>query len=312
MQRKAALAFIVNGKVDGNARHDAPTQVMSGLLGALLHPSPRSALVVGLGTGTTAGWLGSVPSVTRTDVVELEPVIRDVARDCAPVNRGVLENPRVHLRFADAREVLMTTRARYDLIFSEPSNPYRAGLASFFTREFYVAAADRLAEGGLFLQWMQAYEVDDHTVDTVLATLASVFGFVEIWQTQGYDLLLVASVEPRTLDVARFSERAREEPFRTALRVAWRAETAEAVLARFVAGDEVARATLRRGMVPNTDDRNGVEFGFARTVGGGFLFRLERLRAAAARIGADRPVMAGSVDWPRVEHERMSVSSVYD
>ena len=312
VQRKAALAFVVNGKIDGNARHDAPTQVMSGLLGALLHPSPRSALVVGLGTGTTAGWLGSVPSITRTDVVELEPVIRDVARDCAPVNRRVLENPRVHVRIADAREVLMTTRARYDLIFSEPSNPYRAGLASFFTREFYVASAARLAEGGLFLQWMQAYEVDDHTVDTVLATLASVFGFVEIWQTQGHDLLLVASVAPRTLDLAQFSGRAREEPFRTALRVAWRAETIEAVLARFVAGADVARATLRRGVSPNTDDRNGVEFGFARTVGRGFLFRLERLRAAAARIGADRPVMAGSVDWSRVQHERVSVSSIHD
>src|SRR5687768_8023491 len=122
----------------------------------------------------------------------------------------------------------MTTRERYDLVFSEPSNSYRAGLASFFTREFYVAAKARLAEGGLFLQWMQAYEVDDETVDTVLATLASVFGSVEIWQTQGHDLLLAASAEPRTLDVARFSARAGEEPFRTALRVAWRAETTEA------------------------------------------------------------------------------------
>jgi spermidine synthase len=312
LQRNVSLAFVVNGKIDGNARHDAPTQVMGGLLGALLHPAPQTALVVGLGTGTTAGWLAAVPSIRRVEVVELEPAMTQVARACAPVNRNVLDNPRVHLRFGDAREFLMTTRARYDLIFSEPSNPYRAGLASFFTRDFYAAAARRLAGGGLFLQWMQAYEVDDDTVDTVLATMASVFGSVEVWQTQGQDLLLVGSVEPRTLDVARFSARTREEPFRTALRVAWRADTPEAALARFVAGPALAEAALRDGIAPNTDDRNGVEFGFARSVGRGILFRLERLRRTAARLGADRPAVQGALDWTRVEDERRSMFSIYD
>lgn len=312
MQRKEALALVVNGKVDGNARHDAPTQVMGGLLGALLHPAPRTAFVIGLGTGTTAGWLASVPSIHRTDVVELEPVIAEVARACAPVNRGVLDDPRVHLRFGDAREVLMTTRERYDIIFSEPSNPYRAGLASFYTRDFYAAAAARLAEGGLFLQWLQAYEVDDDTVDTVLATLAAVFGSVEVWQTQAADLLLVASVEPRSFDFARFARRTREEPFRTALRVAWRADTPEAVLARFVAGPAVARGALRDGVAPNTDDRNGVEFGFARAVGRGILFRVARLGRTAARMGADRPEVQDAVDWSLVEDERLTMRSVYN
>ena len=312
LQRKAALAFVVNGKVDGNARHDAPTQVMSGLLGALLHAEARSALVIGLGTGSTAGWLASVPSIRHTDIIELEPVITEVARACAPVNRDVLHNPRVRLRFGDAREVLMTTGERYDLIFSEPSNPYRAGVASLFTREFYAAAAGRLARGGLYLQWLQAYEVDDDTLDTVLATLASVFGSVEVWQTQGQDLLLAASVEPRTLDFARFSARTREEPFRTALRAAWRADTPEAVLARFVAGPAVARGALRDGVAPNTDDRNRVEFGFARSVGRGLIFRLARMRRMAGRMGADRPAVQGVVDWARVDDERLSMFSVYD
>jgi spermidine synthase len=312
LQRRGALAFVVNGKIDGNARYDAPTQVMSGLLGALLHGEARTSLVVGLGTGTTAGWLASVPTMRRTDVVELEPVIREVALACAPVNQNVLQNPRVHLRFGDAREVLMTTRERYDLIFSEPSNPYRAGLASFFTRDFYAASADRLAKGGLFLQWVQAYEVDDHTLQTVLATLASVFGSVEVWQTQGLDLLLVASAEPRVLDVASFSARTHQEPFRSALRVAWRANTPEAVLARFVAGPSYASGILRDGVAPNTDDRNVVEFGFARTVGRPSFVRVSRMRRNAARLGADRPVVRGTVDWTRVEEERLSMFSIYD
>ena len=71
----------------------------------------------------------------RVDVVELEPAILEVARYCAPVNRNVLNNPKVRMQIGDAREVLLTTKERYDIIFSEPSNPYRAGVASLFTRE---------------------------------------------------------------------------------------------------------------------------------------------------------------------------------
>ena len=153
------LAFAVNGKVDGHSRYDAGTQVMSGLLGALLHDGPRRVLVVGLGTGSTAGWLADVPGVERVDVVELEPAVAEVARRCASVNRNALANPRLRVYYADAREHLLTTRETYDLIVSEPSNPYRAGIASLFSRDFYRAVASRLREGGLFLQWIQAYEI---------------------------------------------------------------------------------------------------------------------------------------------------------
>ena len=132
----AGYAFIVNGKSDGSARGDAGTQVMLGLLGAILNPGARRALVIGLGTGSTAGWLGAVPGMERVDVVELEPLIVDVARACDAVNRDVLRNPKVHLTIGDARETLLTARERYDLIASEPSNPFRAGVASLFTRDY--------------------------------------------------------------------------------------------------------------------------------------------------------------------------------
>ena len=143
-------AFVVNGKIDGSARGDAATQVMGGLVGGILHPSPKSALVIGLGTGSTAGWLGAVPAIDRVDVVELEPVIRAVAGACRSVNRDVLQNPKVHITIGDAREVLLTSRRTYDIIFSEPSNPYRAGVASLFTREYYEAIESRLSRRRTF------------------------------------------------------------------------------------------------------------------------------------------------------------------
>jgi spermidine synthase len=310
VQTIAGLSFVVNGKVDGNARNDAPTQVMSGILGALLRPGAGRSLVIGLGTGSTAGWLAAVPGMERVDVVELEPAILDVARMCGPVNHDAMDDPRVHVIPGDAREVLMASRERYDLVFSEPSNPYRAGIASLFTREFYEAVAGRLKPDGLFLQWVQAYEVDQWTVSTVMATLASVLPEVEVWQVNHIDLLLVASRRPRRHEAAALRARIREEPFATALRGAWRAGELEDVLARFVAGPALGRKVRAEGGEVNTDDRNPVEFAFAKTLSRSGLFEVARMRRAAAAIGADRPAIDGAVDWTRVARQRRSIYTI--
>src|SRR4029450_6601288 len=262
----AALSFVVNGKVDGNARNDAPTQVMSGMVGALLHPGAKRSMVIGLGTGSTAGWLASVPGMERTDVVELEPAILHVAELCKPVNQGAMENPRVSTSIGDAREALTAGRGRYDLIFSEPSNPYRAGVASLFPREFYAAAASRLEQDGLFLQWVQAYDVDDWTVSTVMATLLSVFPEVEVWHVHQADMLLVGSCRRLRMDAAQWRARMREQPFATALPGVWRASELEDALSRFVAGPPLVRRLREQVRDLNTDDRNLVEFAFARSL----------------------------------------------
>ena len=310
VQALGGLAFVVNGKVDGNARNDAPTQVMGGLLGALLRPEVHRAPVVGLGTGSTAGWLADVPGVERTDVVELEPAILDVARMCAPVNRQALDNPRVHVTTGDAREVLMTGRDRYDLVFSEPSNPYRAGIASLFTREFYEAVAARLSSDGVFLQWVQAYEVDERTVATILATLAAVFPEVEVWQVHNVDLVPVASRHPLRHDAAALQARMRQEPFASALRHAWRVTDVDELLAAFVAGPALARHVLAMGEEVNTDDRNPVEFSFARMVAQTTAFDVERMRATAAALGCDRPAVTGAIDWERVARRRVEIYTI--
>lgn len=299
-------AFFVNGKSDGSARTDAPTQVMSGLVGAILHPKPRKALVIGLGTGSTAGWLAAIASIDRVDVVELEPAILEVARACAPVNQNVMANPKVRVRVADAREVLLTTRERYDLIVSEPSNPYRAGVASLLTREFYRAAAKRLEPGGLFLQFLQAYEVDAPTVRTVLATVAAVFPHVETWQTHVADLLLISGSSPIVYDAPALRARVAEEPFRSAMAFTWRGQGLEALLANFVAGPSLAGAIakIEAGNL-NTDDHTLVEFGFARTVGGSEILGIHDVRAVARLRGEERPVMrGGEIDWARVAEAR--------
>src|SRR2546423_9328835 len=109
-------ALIVNGKSDGHARFDAGTQIMGGVLPALLHPNPRRAAVVGLGTGSTAGWLAAVPSIERVDVVEIEPSIVHVAEMCTAVNHGVLANRKAAVGFRDRRAPLPPPGAPHHII----------------------------------------------------------------------------------------------------------------------------------------------------------------------------------------------------
>lgn len=297
LERDDGYTFIVNGKADGHTIGDAPTQVMSGLLGAMLHPDPRKALVVGLGTGSTAGWLGAIPEMERVDVVELEPAILRVARDCGPVNRNVLDNPKVHVELGDARETLRTTKEHYDIIFSEPSNPFRAGISSLYTEEFYRAAAQRLRERGLFIQWVQAYEVDPWAVATAVVTLKQAFKNVSMWRTMRGDLLLVSQNDEAKIDLAQLRERLGREPYRSATRLVWKTGSAEGVLAHHVANPAFADALVTNELgVVNHDDQNALEFAFARGVGHTGNLVDERVRALAVKLRTDRPRVVGDFD----------------
>lgn len=307
-----SFTFVINGKSDGNAKRDRETQVMSGLVGAVLHPDPKKAMVVGLGTGSTAGWLGQIPSMEKVDVVELEPAILEVAKVCHEVNGGVMENDKVKIQIGDAREALLVSREKYDLIFSEPSNPYRAGIASLYTREFYEASKERLTEDGIFIQWLQGYEVDGQTVRSILATLATAFPNVEIWHTNGFDLLFLATMKPIDYDVPRLRKRLATYPYRNCQISSWRSEGLEAFLAHYLADNRVAKLLKEQeGEAINTDDRNLVEYGFARTVGQRDLFRVDEIQEFSRQLLAHKPALKnGPVDQARIEAEAVYIRAM--
>ena len=282
----SGYAFIVNGKTDGSARADAGTQVMSGLIGPILNPGARRSLVIGLGTGSTAGWLGAIPAMERVDVVELEPLVLDVARACHDVNHEVMQNPKVHIILGDARETLLTSRDQYDVISSEPSNPFRAGIASLFTHEFYRAVSDRLTPDGLFIQWVQSSR--NRPADTADAVRHDGLD-IPIRRDVGDQCLRSRAdrcqAPDRSIARATLAARIQEEPFRSALRDVWRAVDLAGFLAHYVAGDSLARAIAAApDVVVNTDDRNVVEFGLARSVGDTASSLTTELRQLAATL----------------------------
>lgn len=303
-------SFVVNGKNDGNAIGDAGTQIGVAILAAALHPEPKTALVIGLGTGESAGWLASMPTIERVDVVELEPAIDEMARRSSDLNCDVLHHPKVHRIYNDGRELMLSTDQKYDVIISEPSNPYRAGVASLYTQEFYRAALDRLTPHGLFIQWVQAYEVDGATVHSVLATARSVFEHVEVWQSIPGDLQLVCSPQPLRYTADELRRRIAEPQLAEALRAAWGVESLEGFLCHFLGSDAfVDQLTPVDMIVPNTDDRNYLEYGFAKTVGRATEFSGSKLRDAAVELGKHRPDLAkGSVDWNEVDRCRLEFS----
>ena len=240
------------------------------------------------------------------DVIELEPAVNEMARRCSVLNQNVLNEPKVRHIQNDGREFVSTTRDKYDLLMSEPSNPFRAGLATLYTVEFYKSAIDRLNDDGLFLQWMQSYEIDEMGVEIVLGTMRSVFPHVEIWQTMTGDILLVCSRNPPSYTAAQLRERISHGALRDALHAAWHVNDLEGFLAHFTAGpgfvDEIEQqSTLRR----NTDDQTILEYGFAKTVGRPVRFSLELLHRAAVDRGVHRPFQDDSVDWETVEIRRL-------
>jgi hypothetical protein len=206
----------------------------------------------------------------------------------------------------DARESLMTSRQQYDIIFSEPSNPYRAGIASLYTREFYQAVQERLQPDGYFSQWVQAYDVDTQTLYVIIATLASVFQEVEVWQSSPGDLIFVCSKKKHVLAVSRLRERVASEPFRSAMMAGWGMNGLEGFFAARLAGPDFARGMVQQFVqreLINSDDRMLVEFGLARSTGRVEPPSVAGFRQSLKNDNDGRPPWGrgiNDIDWDRV------------
>jgi spermidine synthase/Tfp pilus assembly protein PilF len=189
----SARALAVDGKVDATDTADMATQRLIAHLPLLLHGAAREALVVGLGSGATVASALKHP-LDSLEVVEISPEVVEAARlHFVDVLQGALDDPRLRLRVTDARNHLLLTKRRFDLIVSEPSNPWMAGVASLFTREFFSLARARLRPQGVFGQWMHAYGMPLEDLRTVVGGFADVFPESALFQVSEGDLVLVGA-----------------------------------------------------------------------------------------------------------------------
>jgi spermidine synthase len=211
-------SILNNGKSDGNTYNDYPTVGLLATIPALLAERVEQAFVVGLGTGVTVGELALLPSVERVVVSEISPAVVRAAPLFDFANHGVTKSPKVEIIRTDAYRSLLRSDERFDVIVSEPSNPWVQGMEMLYSREFLEAVRDHLRPGGVYAQWTHLYATDDASIELVLRTHRDVFDQVSVWFGRGMDLIVLGFAEGADpLNVERLIERAEGSVFRPAL-----------------------------------------------------------------------------------------------
>jgi spermidine synthase len=204
----------INGKADATSRGDWPTQQLMAQLPMMARPRSKEVFLLGFGCGVTAGALLGHPLDRLTIAENCPPVLR-AGRYFDLWNRGALTNSRVRILQDDARTALKLGRENYDIIISEPSNPWMVGVGSIFSREFYEIAASRLKDDGIMAQWFHVYEINDGIVAMILRTFSSVFPNMEVWDPRAGDIIILGSKRPWKSDPASYAQVfAREIPRR--------------------------------------------------------------------------------------------------
>jgi spermidine synthase len=291
------LFLSINGKVDAST-DDAFTQLYLGHLPMLLHPHPDRVLVIGLGSGMTLGAVAAYP-VSRIDCVEIEQAVLPAARYFNNLNRNALDDPRVHLSFGDGRNFLRERLDTYDVIISEPSNPWMAGVANLFSREHYETAATRLRPGGIFCQWLHAYSMSPEDLRMIVNTFCGVFPHASLWDSFYPDLLLIGS------NTSQFDFHSVEKGFsipevREDMARQGGIRAPEGMFATFLLGDSNLRA-LAAGARTNTDDYPNLEFSAPRHLYDDTA--QENLALIRRHAGAAQLPITGLASTPRLWNE---------
>jgi spermidine synthase len=200
MERDNGVRFMtIDGKTDAGTgmRHDMKTQVLLGQLPMLFHKNPEDVFLIGLGSGITAG---SILTHNSPDLecAEISSGVIEAAEYFSAYNHRVLENRRLRIIPRDARNYLLTSDKQYDVVVSQPSNPWIDGQSILFTQEWYRMVKNHLGAGGLFIQWIPAYQMSERDVKTIIYTMKTVFPHTTLWTSgSAGDIILLSCKEQK-------------------------------------------------------------------------------------------------------------------
>jgi len=291
---------------------DEATQLLLPLITLAHAPGATQAAVIGFGSGMSAHTLLGSSSLTALVTIDIEPMIVEASRLFYPANQRVYDDPRSRIVHDDAKSYFAASPTRYDLILSEPSNPWVSGVSGLFTDEFYRRVRGYLAPGGVFGQWLHLYEIDDGLVLGVLSALHRNFRSYAIHYTNDSDLLIVASMAP-TLPTPDWSVATR--PGIAADLARFRPLTPEVLGATLVATRAELAPLLDGNTVPvNSDYAPALDLGAERTrflkhsAAGMTALSAERFDLAAA-IGG-RPVPLAAPARPALRHTRATAQAL--
>ncbi len=255
------LYLMVNGKTDASTHpEDMSTQFRLAYFPLLLHPRPRRVAVVGLGSGITPGCAGMFREVKRIEVMEIEPAVVEAAALFGEYNLGILSDPRLRLRLGDARNLLQAGAGGWDVIISEPSNPWISGVSNLYSREFLTLGRERLADPGVFCLWIHSYGLAPDTFRLVVRTFREVFPRAALFRTSVGDVALVGMKGDPGLPVpSALSARLARNTEVVVPLVAAGLDPQELFTSSLLLGPEGLRRLAGPGPVI-TDDHNRLEF----------------------------------------------------
>ena len=297
--RSGNMYLAVNGKTDASSREDLETQLAAGHFPLLLHDAPKDVLVIGLASGITVGAVAT-HDVESIRVVEVESAMLGAARQFEEFNGRVLDDPRVTISINDARNELQFNPATYDIVISEPSNPWMTVAANLFTEDFFRIAKARVRPGGLYAQWVQTYCLAPPQLKSILAGFRRAYPHVLVFETlSGIDLLLIGSDRPLALDTELIERRLSVLWVRTDLELV-RVRSAIDMVAMLQTGGAAVDAIVA-GATVNSDDNGFVEFGAPKSL----YLDSQDANLAALRGHASDPVevVAGLVKTPMATDE---------
>jgi len=209
----SVLNFHISGKIEASSEpQDMRLQRMLGFLPALVHPQPRSVLIVGCGAGVTARTFTVDPGIEKITICEMEPLVPHIsATYFGAENYGVVDDPRTKIIFDDARHYIFTTHDKFDIITSDPIHPWVKGSATLYTKEYFELVKNHLNPGGIVTQWVPLYESDSAVVKSEIATFFEAFPDGTIWSNdengKGYDVVLLGQAGETKINLDAIGQR---------------------------------------------------------------------------------------------------------
>ncbi len=283
-------AVLINGKAVATDHYsDLHHLYLLGHLPVLLHPDPKTVLVIGLGAGVTLGGVTAHAGIDSVTLVEIEPAVLGAARVFEDLHGRALDDPRLRVVIQDGRNFLRTTPRKYDIITADPIHPWSYGAAYLYTKEYYALAQARLAPGGVMCQWMPLYELSLENLRSIVATFAAHFEYNLLFQT-AFDAVLIGSNAPFGLDLPRLNTRLRQLAVATQLARIGLDDPLSFLVELTMDGDGVRRFAAP-GRI-NTDDNLYLEFSSPLSIGtpdgGGNVDAIDALRSSPLGIVSDR------------------------
>ena len=193
------ICLYTNGKADAHSKNDFTTQSLLAHIPLILHRNPDSIFVIGFGAGTTIGSVLKYKNVKFAQVAEISKEVIDASVHFEHINNQPFKDSRLSLIKDDGISALRLSPYSFDIIFSQPSNPWSSGVGNLFTANFFKDCKSKLKSDGILAQWFNLYEMNDNILKLVLRTLRSEFDYLQIWQIGPSDILILCS--SKTLNI---------------------------------------------------------------------------------------------------------------